>query len=192
MEKRQDIEHNPDLGSFGGDGVRVRGVPGPPAIRGQDPASEDGLRLQMSWWLIGTGRAWHNLLDDRLRFSGQTQPRWRVLAWAQLQPGINQSELAERMSVTSATLVGIIDGLVRQGLIERRECADDRRRKELYLTPNAHPIVDQISREVVTIRNRLLENVSKEELELCLSVFARIRTNISQYHDNEEKFAVAE
>ncbi|MBN8832466.1 MAG: MarR family transcriptional regulator [Sphingomonadales bacterium] len=137
--------------------------------------------MQMSWWLIGTGRAWHNLLDERLRFSGQTQPRWRVLAWAQLQPGINQSELSERMSVTSATLVGIIEALVRQGLLERRERGDDRRIKELYLTPAAHPVVDEISREVVKIRDKLLEDVSSEELETCLSVLARIRRSIADY-----------
>jgi MarR family transcriptional regulator for hemolysin len=150
-------------------------------MRGQDPNSVEALRVQMSWWLIGTGRAWHNLLDERLRFSGQTQPRWRVLAWAQLQPGINQSELSERMSVTSATLVGIIEGLVRQGLIERRERGDDRRIKELYLTPAAHPMVDQISREVAAIRDRLLEDVSREDLETCLSVLARIRQRIADY-----------
>jgi|GEM_PF-2195331 len=164
-------------------GAKTRVVPGPPTFSNYDPASEDALRLQMSWWLIGTGRAWHNLLDDRLRFAGQTQPRWRVLAWAQLQPGINQTELAERMSVTSATLVGIIDGLVRQGLIERRESAEDRRVKELHLTPAAHPIIETITAEVMAIRTRLLHDVSRQELETCLSVLARIRTNISEYED---------
>lgn len=156
-------------------------LPGPPHIKGLAPGSEEDLHVQMSWWLVGTGRAWHNLLDERLRFSGQTQPRWRVLAWAQIQPGISQSELAERMSVTSATLVGIIDGLVRLGLIERRESGDDRRIKELHLTPAAHPIIEQISREVVAIRTALLKNVSREEMETCLSVLARIRHEIAHF-----------
>lgn len=181
MGDQQDDGLTPDPKSLAANGTKTRVVPGPPVIRGHDPNSEDGLRVQMSWWLVGTGRAWHNLLDERLRFSGQTQPRWRVLAWAQLQPGINQSELAERMSVTSATLVGIIDGLVRQGLIERRESAEDRRIKELHLTPSAHPIINEISKEVTAIRDRLLHDVSREELDLCLSVLARIRQNIRDY-----------
>jgi MarR family transcriptional regulator for hemolysin len=159
-------------------------MPEPPTIRGQDPNSDAALRVHMSWWLVGTGRAWHNLLDERLRFSGQTQPRWRVLAWAQLEPGINQSELSERMSVSSATLVGIIDGLVRQGLLERRESVDDRRIKKLHLTPAAHPIVDQISREVLAIRDGLLRDVSRQEMEICLSVLERIRHNIAAYGDD--------
>ena len=166
--------------------VKPRLSPGPPHIKGLVPGSDEDLHIQMSWWLVGTGRAWHNLLDERLRFSGQTQPRWRVLAWAQIQPGISQTELAERMSVTSATLVGIIDGLVRMGLIERRESGDDRRIKELHLTPAAHPIIEQISREVTAIRKALLKNVSREEMETCLSVLERIRHEIAHFSGSDQ------
>jgi MarR family transcriptional regulator for hemolysin len=175
----------PEIANVSRRDVKPRVVPGPPTNRSQEPGSDDDLRVQMSWWLVGTGRAWHNLLDERLRFSGQTQPRWRVLAWAQLQPGINQTELAERMSVTSATLVGIVDGLVKQGLIERRESAADRRIKELHLSPIAHPIIDTITREVTAIRNELLGDISREEMELCLSVLARVRQAIAQYGGQE-------
>jgi len=160
---------------------KARIVPGPPTNRSQEPGSIDDLRVHMSWWLVGTGRAWHNLLDEQLRFSGQTQPRWRVLAWAQLLPGLNQTELAERMSVTSATLVGIVDGLVKQGLLERRESPDDRRIKELHLTPAAHPVIEAISKEVTAIRDELLKDISREDMELCLSIMGRIRTAMSEY-----------
>jgi MarR family transcriptional regulator for hemolysin len=161
--------------------AKARIVPGPPTNRSQEPGSDDDMRVQMSWWLVGTGRAWHNLLDERLRFSGQTQPRWRVLAWARLQPGINQTELAERMSVTSATLVGIVDELVRQGLLERRESKTDRRIKNLYLTPAALPIIETITREVTGIRNALLGGVSRSEMEICLSVLERVRDAIANF-----------
>lgn len=170
-----------EIAPFSSKDARGRIVPGPPTSRSQEPGSDADLRVQMSWWLVGTGRAWHNLLDERLRFSGQTQPRWRVLAWALLQPGINQTELAERMSVTSATLVGIVDELVRQDLIERRESKADRRIKNLYLTPAAHPIIEAISTEVTAIRDTLLADVSRSEIEICLSVLERVRKAIEHY-----------
>ena len=181
MDQRSNEGEIPVAAIFVKKEPKPRLSPGPPHIRGLEPGSDEDLHVQMSWWLVGTGRAWHNLLDERLRFSGQTQPRWRVLAWAQIQPGISQTELAERMSVTSATLVGIIDGLVRMGLIERRESGDDRRIKELHLTPAAHPIIEQISREVTAIRKALLKNVSREEMEICLSVLARVRHEITHF-----------
>lgn len=120
-------------------------------------------------------------MSDEKKLSATTQPRWRVLAWARLQPGINQTELAERMSVTSATLVAIVDALVRQGLLERRESKADGRIKNLHLTPAAHPIIEAISKEVNDIRNALLSNVSRSEMEICLSVLERVRNAIMNY-----------
>jgi DNA-binding MarR family transcriptional regulator len=174
-------EKSLEIAPFPAKAAKGRLIPGPPTNRSQEPGSDDDLRVQISWWLVGTGRAWHNLLDERLRFSGQTQPRWRVLAWAQLQPGINQTELAERMSVTSATLVGIVDELVRQGLIERRESKSDRRIKNLHLTSAAHPIIETILKEVNDIRDALLGSVSRSEMEICLSVLERVRNAIVNY-----------
>lgn len=186
MDRSAGIDQPIDLHRVSAKEAKARHVPGPPTKRSQQPGSDDDLRVQLSWWLVGTGRAWHNLLDERLRFSAQTQPRWRVLAWAQLQPGINQTELAERMSVTSATLVGILDGLVGQGLLERRESKTDRRIKHLHLTPAAHPLIEAITREVTAIREELLRDVSREEMETCLSVLARIRVAIASYGKKSE------
>ena len=80
------------------------------------PDSPEGMRLSLSWGLIGTGRIWRRLLDEKLRYSNQTQPRWRVLAWARLRPGIAQTELAARLGISGPTLVRILDNLARQKL----------------------------------------------------------------------------
>jgi len=144
------------------------------------PDSPEGMRLSLSWGLIGTGRIWRRLLDEKLRYSNQTQPRWRVLAWARLRPGIAQTELAARLGISGPTLVRILDNLARQKLIERRESTVDRRVKEIYLTETAHPIVAQISKDVALIRHALLQDISIEEMRICLSVLDRIRARVAQ------------
>lgn len=143
-----------------------------------DPDSRDGLKLRLSWRIIAVGRMWHRLLDERLRFSNQTQPRWRVLAWARMLPGIKQAELAERMSISGAALVGILDGLARMGLIERRENAEDRRANEIHLTDDAEPVVEAISRQVADVRDYLLQDISMSEMQTLLSLLARIEQRI--------------
>lgn len=143
-----------------------------------DPESIDGLRLTLSWCLVGTGRAWSGLLDDRLRIAGQTRPRWRVLAWARLMPGIKQTELAERMNTSGPALVGILDGLVKIGLVERRLSEQDRRVNGIYLTDAATPVIERISAEAAAIRDHLLQDISAEELRNCLSVLDRIRSRL--------------
>jgi MarR family transcriptional regulator for hemolysin len=145
-----------------------------------DPGSIDGLRLSLHWWLLGTGRLWRNLVDERLKTADQTQPRWRVLSWAHLLPGIKQTEMAERMGISGPTLVRILDSLEAQNMIERRESPDDRRVKEIHLTPRGRPIVDQIDAEVSEIRNAVLDGISKDDLHTCLDVLARMRHNLAE------------
>jgi MarR family transcriptional regulator for hemolysin len=144
-----------------------------------DPASIDGLRVSLHWWLLGTGRLWRNLVDERLKSADQTQPRWRVLSWANLLPGIKQTELAERMNISGPTLVRILDSLEAQGMIERRESSEDRRVKEIHLTKRGRPVVDQIDAEVGEIRNAVLEGVSEQELRALLDVLSHIRRNLA-------------
>ncbi len=144
-----------------------------------DPESLDGLRLSLHWWLQGTGRLWRNLVDERLKTADQTQPRWRVLSWASLLPGIKQTELAERMGISGPTLVRILDSLEAQEMIERRESAEDRRVKEIHLTRRGTPIVDQINAEVSGIRDGALAGVSEADLRTCLDVLTHIRHNLA-------------
>jgi MarR family transcriptional regulator for hemolysin len=143
-----------------------------------DPESLDGQRLILSWFLVSTGRQWSRLLDERLRLASQTQPRWRVLAWAKMIPGINQTELAERMRISGPALVGILDGLAKRGLIERRPSAKDRRANEIHLTASAAPVIARLAEQVATIRDELLQDVTAEELRTCVSVLARIRDRL--------------
>lgn len=145
-----------------------------------DPQSIEGLRLSLHWWLGTTDRMWRRLLDERLRCSGQTQPRWRVLAWARLVPGIKQAELAQRMSISGPTLVRILDALAAQGMIERRDDPADRRVKEIHLTAAAEPVVLYITEEVRSIRAAVLDGVSEAELRSCLDLLARIRTRVGE------------
>ena len=164
------------------DGMAIgvnRPDPSPFVPQTHAPDSIEGLRMSLSWWLIGTGRMWRRLLDDRLKFSSQTQPRWRVLAWARLRPGIAQTELAERLGIAGPTLVRILDSLEKQEMIERRESPGDRRVKAIHLTEPARPVVEEISREVGEIRDILLQDISREEMQLCLNIFERIRGRIA-------------
>jgi len=154
-----------------------------------DPDSIDGQRLILSWYLVGTGRQWSRLLDERLRLASQTQPRWRVLAWAKMMPGINQTELAERMRISGPALVGILDGLAKLGLIERRPSPKDRRSNEIHLTDTAAPVIDRLSRQVAAIRDDLLQDVTLEELRVCVSVLDRIRGRINMISAEEAEGA---
>jgi MarR family transcriptional regulator for hemolysin len=153
-----------------------------------DPETHEGLKHSMSWWLIGIGRLWRNLIDDQLKSTQQSQPRWRVLAWARILPGIRQADLAERMDLARPTLVRLLDNLEEQALIQRRTKAADRRENGIHLTDKATPIVRAIEQEVRRINDILLQDVSDEEMRICLDVLRRIRIRCAEISQNTTGF----
>ena len=73
-------------------------------------------------------------ISDRLRTIGLSVPQCDVLTTLTEQEGITQQLLAERLYVTKGNISGLIDRLVRAGLVERRPSRDDKRSHAIYLT----------------------------------------------------------
>ena len=48
--------------------------------------------------------------------------------------GVSQADLPRHVDMDKASLTPVIDALEREGLIERRQDSDDKRRNKLYLT----------------------------------------------------------
>lgn len=62
-------------------------------------------------------------------------PQYRLLGHLDEAAGTVSSALAGRLQVSRPSITAIVDGLEARGFVERRACADDRRRVELHLTP---------------------------------------------------------
>src|ERR1700710_1170580 len=83
-------------------------------------------------------RLWRTRLNELLRPLGLSQSRWMALRILSRHPeSMPQGELAARLGVEPPTLVAILDGLTRDGFIERRVSTSDRRTKHVHLTAKA-------------------------------------------------------
>jgi DNA-binding MarR family transcriptional regulator len=60
------------------------------------------------------------------------------------QTGLTPAEIADRALVTRATVSGLLDGLEKDGHIERRPDDRDRRKVMVVLTPEAIKLVDEV------------------------------------------------
>ena len=74
------------------------------------------------------------LLDERLKVHGVSVARKRVLGCLTRGP-VRQAGLAATLGVTPRTISEMVDGLERDGLVERRDDPKDRRARLVYLTP---------------------------------------------------------
>lgn len=73
-----------------------------------------------------------------------TLPQFDVLAQLHAQEGITQQALADRLLVTKGNVCGLMDRMMEQGLVERREDPGDRRAYMLYLTPKGKELIQAV------------------------------------------------
>ncbi len=75
------------------------------------------------------------------------------------------SQIADNLGITSAAVSQMLDALVKQGLVTRREDSRDRRMKQIELTDRGHRVL----REIMEARGRwfasLIEQMSDREKE---------------------------
>jgi len=85
--------------------------------------------------LHNTSRAWRQALDRRLKYLGVSQASWMTIAVAaKARSPLSQSELADKLAVEGATMVAMVDRLVKAGLVIREPSTTDRRIKRVVLT----------------------------------------------------------
>jgi DNA-binding MarR family transcriptional regulator len=83
--------------------------------------------------------------------------------------------LARHLSVSLATLTGIVDRLVTQGLVTRREDAEDRRVRLVELTEHGRSLVESVRDSGLEQMRRLLRRLDDETLTAMELVMRRLR-----------------
>ncbi|HKS98502.1 MAG TPA: MarR family transcriptional regulator [Rugosimonospora sp.] len=83
--------------------------------------------------------------------------------------------LARHLGVSLATLTGIVDRLVSQGLVTRREDAEDRRVRLVELTEHGRSLVEGVRDAGLEHMRRLLSRLDDETLAAFELVLRRLR-----------------
>jgi MarR family transcriptional regulator for hemolysin len=136
-------------------------------------------------WRVGraigqVARRWRARLDSRIAAFGLTESRWQVLLrLARDGDGLTQRDLAARLAVEAPTLVRTLDWLEREGFVERRGAAHDRRAKTVHLTGKAAPLVRRIEDVATRVRAEILDGISEADLATCLRVLERAAHNLA-------------
>lgn len=87
------------------------------------------------------------LLPNPEEMGSLTGPQFAVLRLLQAEPqGRTASELAQRLGVSTSAMTGMVDRLVRPGLVERRRDEDDRRVVWVRLTESGKQAVSEAQR----------------------------------------------
>lgn len=132
--------------------------------------------------LAQLSRAWRAELDRRLVGLGLSQARWLVLLHlARFDTPPTQRELAQSVGVEGPTLARLLDGLEAQGLVSRQAVAEDRRAKQITLSAQAQPLIEQIEAISSQLRQELFAGIDPLDLQHCQRVQERILANLEKH-----------
>lgn len=134
------------------------------------------LNERFSAALHTTARAWRQALDRRIRYLGVSQASWLTIAMLAKSGGpLSQSELADRLAVEGATMVSMVDRLVKAGFVVREPSTIDRRVKRVVLTPAGNALYAKVKAEAEAFRRELLAQVPPEELRGATELLEKIQ-----------------
>ncbi len=129
--------------------------------------------------LHNTARAWRQAVDRRLRHLGLSQAGWMTIAVAaKARSPLSQSELADRLGVEGATMVAMIDRLVKAGLVNRAPSSTDRRVKHIVLTEAGRRLYETVQAAAAAVRRELLADVDPKDLETATRVLETLQSLI--------------
>src|SRR3954447_19192964 len=115
--------------------------------------------------LTQTARVVSQAFERAMVEAGGTASTWQVLVLVRSRDWDKQSELAEAMGVTSATLTHHLNGLEHAGLIRRWREPGNRRVQRVELTEAGIAMFDRLRDVAVKHDATLREPFSPEELE---------------------------
>ena len=111
----------------------------------------------------------------RGRGSDISIPQFRTLGFIQRNPDSSLSNLAEHLGLTLPSVSKLVDGLVKQKLVTRRESTADRRRLTLVLTKEGASIVDSARAGAQANLAQKLGCLSIDELETIYQAMKLLR-----------------
>jgi MarR family transcriptional regulator for hemolysin len=139
------------------------------------------LEERFSDALHSTSRSWRQAVDRRLKHLGVSQASWMTIAIAaKARSPLSQSELADKLGVEGATMVAMVDRLVKAGLVLREASTTDRRVKRVVLTPAGLKIYEKVKAEAVALRKELLSNTDPRKLLMATELLEGLQRIIDE------------
>jgi len=125
-------------------------------------------------------RAFQRLLEKRIAAYGVTRGQWYFLRVLWTEDGLSQRELSARVGMMEPTTVIALRSMEKSGLIRRVRSDDDKRRSQVWLTPKAKRLRDELLALARGITDTAEVGVSRDELALFRRVIRRMTENLDR------------
>jgi MarR family transcriptional regulator for hemolysin len=136
------------------------------------------IQREIAFTIIDVARMLRTYADQLARQFSISRAQWGVLVRLDRSEGLKQSELAEILDLQPISLTRLLDRLAENGLIERRADPNDRRANRLFLTPAAHPLLEQLAEIGKDMMTTVLEGLEPTSNERLLHDLGLVKDNL--------------
>jgi len=131
-----------------------------------------GLRLAR------TARTVSQAFERAMADAGGSASMWQVLLLVKTQQWGNQSQMAEALGITGATLTHHLNAMEKQGLVRRWREESNRRVQRVELTPEGEAMFERLRGAALAHDARLREGFSEDELAQLAELLDRLKASV--------------
>jgi len=126
------------------------------------------------------------LTKDEAQKVGLTGPQLSVAKLLEQLGDLSLSELSERINAQNSTVTGIVDRMEREGLVDRKRSAEDRRVIHIRLTDKGQKLARSMSFEPFKIfREAFEEALTPAELRELVTLLDKLATYVRSRVDGQ-------
>lgn len=121
-----------------------------------------------------------NIHDKRFQEYGITLSQASLLHQLWHKDGLTQTEMQENLKLRGASVSGLVDALLKKGLVVRKQDEEDARYKRLYLTEKGREIEDKTIVLMMELDEEITEGFSEEEKAMLICWMRKLYSNLEK------------
>lgn len=134
--------------------------------------------------LLPLARMWRQAADRALSSTGVSASKGWVLAQvSRLGDDVRQTDLANELDLTAASLIRLLNLITASGMVERHRDPTDARVSRIRLTSKGQEAVAEIEDSLATLRGDMLSGIIEDDLTVALRVTEPLATRFQRWHD---------
>ena len=135
------------------------------------------LKENPGFLITRLARTMTNTISQRFEPYGVTSSQWSIIKVLKMREGLSQVEIQELLDLEGATVSGLVQRLVRQGLLERRADPVDKRVIRVSLTQRGRELDAVLTPISVEVLNQTFKGFSPDEQEFFMRFLKRAQSN---------------
>jgi DNA-binding MarR family transcriptional regulator len=140
----------------------------PPDLSTDTDVAEFAGQLFFRLW-----RASHTQTAAALQTIGLTPPLFAILNYLNANEGAIQQQIGSAMGIDPSTMVSLIDQLERAGLAKRRPHPQDRRAREVLITPSGRRALERARELAAEVEGDVLQGLSSRERRQLITLLRK-------------------